>query len=863
MGLSKTDWLDLEKATRRYEIWSVTSETVELDETRGGQKVKVTKQALRSIGCAGLRVRLSEVMKRLEGHVWPEEGLISLTVFADTLVLDQALEINADGLVVVARTIEVMELQGKPLIVRTSSAGRARVMEVLAGRIVGGELKLQFERKEAGQVTPLGNYVVVAAADAYSVNFASLVRNAEGKETLKTGSDSDANTLADLAETPFALGAFHAGIEAAKQLAKSEEQKKVQLAAEMLRWVEGCARASYLGEEKNSVVVSEMADQASALLVSLRTAGGACFVPVLSPDVYREQVEQYLHALELYESDVLSLETTESVGQVLEKVSRGLGHSAETEILPLKTELGMVIENLKVLEESIGSLSSDYLAQSKLCDASYRALEKAARNAKQWKLIEAGIKLTFEGVSLAINMARYKKSLVTQLAPQLSKMPQKAWNVIDGWQTKDEVIKSIRGSKLFDSLKSTVLSSFSFGAAFADAVSGLGVDNKLIRTAETLLLSQQALVSNMERAARAWAGSLWSDLDVPTLPEELNQFRIEPNLAWDAYMLQAKTELEALPTQREARAYLNALAMLAEYGRAMNAKCVIYCEQLARGTVLKAQIAAATRAAAAWQALAEKSATDTERRAVLRSMLELRAESIRQSIYVAWTYYRSCHLYLLFERPPFVVDMAMTAAELRDEWNGVSRWMTRLLGDDGSKHAVTLPASQVRIDFELPVIMPDADGTEGQVACFAPATEERGAELRWTIPHGNRQWAGILPEDGKVAVWVESARLVLEGVQPNAAGNVIVRLGTSGCYQNGFGGDSNGSFVNKPMGAYYCFRPRQGGDEIYAPWTMNAKRYQLPTPFTQWSATFDRNGGDASKVTKLRLELTVAFRTRA
>jgi len=248
-------------------------------------------------------------------------------------------------------------------------------------------------------------------------------------------------------------------------------------------------------------------------------------------------------------------------------------------------------------------------------------------------------------------------------------------------------------------------------------------------------------------------------------------------------------------------------------------------------------------------------------------MIQVRVDSIRQSIYVAWTYYRNSYIYLYFRKPPVVITQEMSASQLRDGLNGVSRWVTKLLGEDGASNAVTMPSRQARIVFELPVVKsgeaaPNAD----RVARLEPATETRGAELRWTIPLGgglakgeDNPLAGVLPQGGDVAIWVEEAKLVLDGVKPNDKGNGIVWLGTSGHYQNGFGRREAYSFVNRPIGAYYCFR----GQETYVPWTVQAGVYQMPTPFTQWKATFDKQGGDATGVTKLRLELVVSFRGRS
>lgn len=836
---------ELEKETKKYHVLSISTRAVEVEE--GNPKKTVTKQGVQQVACAGLRVSLAELLEGIaKAGIVPPAGMVSLTIYADTLVLDPGsdlpLEINARSVVVVARKIEATGLEDKSIPVHAPAKKETtHVVEILAGTIAGG--KLQLAPKTEGK-TNLAPWTPVVGLPVQT-SFCEI--SSDGK--INSYAKRDPVFLADVVERPLALNAFKAAVAAATYLGRSEEAEQVQLAREMLAWVETLMRSSRAGGAESNVLFEELADQASALVVTLRTAGEAYFVPALSSELYLQQGDQLLRALESYEGHLRSLDVTTDIGKVVETVSGGLNNVAELEMKPLKTELGLVLSNMKVLDESINELTAKYIDQHEKCTQLYDDLDAALSDAQMKKVLGACFRLALEGGVLLYRIGRVIGSRNPLPDPNRDPVVQ---------DVLDQLEKERRDTDALNNLKQYGLQLLDVVGEFGGIFAGTGISSQMLDAAHELLLAQQAVLANVHRGSRIWAKSLWSDVEVPEFPEELNANRIDPCLAWDKFLREAKTTLLGVPAEKAASKYLDGLTTLADYGKAVNAKTIVYCEQIARGTVLKSQIAATTNIAAEWKAIAQKAGSEQEKLGVLKGVVQLRIDSIRQSIYVAWTYYRNSYFYLNFQRPPFTADVNLSAEQLRGGFLGVSRWVARVVGEDATSRPITMPSSNVKISFEFPVAMDGDSPVEGaRVARLTPATKTSGAKLNWTIPLGDRDLNDVLPRNGDVAVWITEAKLFLDGVAPNNRNNVLVRLSTSGYYQNGFGVENAYRFVTKPLTASYCYTVP---NTVYAPWTINTAVYQMPTPFTQWTAEFEKNGGDPSNATVLRMELTVAFR---
>ena len=114
-------------------------------------------------------------------------------------------------------------------------------------------------------------------------------------------------------------------------------------------------------------------------------------------------------------------------------------------------------------------------------------------------------------------------------------------------------------------------------------------------------------------------------------------------------------------------------------------------------------------------------------------------------------------------------------------------WVAKLLGDDPSGGRITLPARGVPVTFTFPVVAADDADAPVEAARLHKATATRPAVLSWIIPADTQQLVGVLPNRGKVAIWITAAEFVLDGVTANDKGNVLVQVATSGSYTNGYG----------------------------------------------------------------------------
>jgi hypothetical protein len=162
------------------------------------------------------------------------------------------------------------------------------------------------------------------------------------------------------------------------------------------------------------------------------------------------------------------------------------------------------------------------------------------------------------------------------------------------------------------------------------------------------------------------------------------------------------------------------------------------------------------------------------------------------------------------------------------------------------------------VTFTFPVVAAGDAHAPVEAARLQQATATRPAVLSWVIPADTQQLVGVLPDRGKVAIWITAAEFVLDGVTANDKGNVLVQVATSGSYTNGYGPADAHSFVAKSMIGDYGYRVADG--VVYNGWKVPAAATMTPTPFTQWTMAFPKGGGDPSTATSLQMKLTVTFR---
>lgn len=803
-----TDWAALNQQTAAFNSLTTTT-----DEVSGAV----------SIIYSGLEAKLTDVLAAAAGA-----QIASVTIYADTLTVDTD-TVTAGGLVLVARSLDVSGIAGGALGLAAPSGGSA-VAELLVGGVAGGAASLAQSPLPEGQAP--------AAVPAGMRPMSALVYSISPGAAPAAQVLTDAAYLQDLAGRVWALNSLKASYTAGAGLMDSDSADDRALAQQMFDWVVACAGTMALGGAAIPSDYLELYHQAGALLVTLNVAPGGYFVPVLSSDMYQGQIDGLLGALAGYEANLATLAVETGIAAAVAEVSSTLQGTAMDEMAPLQAQLSQIQDNIQALYKSIIVLRSDFDIQADQANTDYQNLAAAVALQELAQFLQDSISTAMSVISLGVAVAKGSEGDVG--------------SVTDGMSALSGGVTSAMAA--IDDLKMTPPGG-----------------EELVQQAKQLMQMQLALMTSFEAATILWAQSQQGGGGDP-LPSALASVAVDPSLAWDNYVIQAQAVLtsvkenigsgsDAQAAQDAANTYLASLEILAGYGKAIDGKFAAYSGQLAQATVVNAQIAAAKNVAARWQQQEAQAKSDEEKLAILRSIVQGRADALKRSIFVAWTYYRASFFYVQLTEPPVAINLAMTSAQMKDAFASVSTWVAQLLGTASDGQHIVLPNNDVEIAFAFAIRTAGdtsqtvAPGTD--VALLTPAANGKPAQLAWTIPLGDSQLVGVLPENGDVAIWITEISFTIDGVEANQKGNVLVSVATSGTYENGFGPGQSYTFFSQGLVGEYGYSP--GSGDIYIPWQIPTAVYMTPTPYTQWSMTFDPQGGDPSQATTLHMAMKVAY----
>jgi hypothetical protein len=383
-------------------------------------------------------------------------------------------------------------------------------------------------------------------------------------------------------------------------------------------------------------------------------------------------------------------------------------------------------------------------------------------------------------------------------------------------------------------------------AAIDIATKGIEGQAGLVKTAKELVTAQNQVL--MAYLSTAGAAEL-----VGSPPPQLTA--VDTQLRWDNYLASVHISLKGVTGGGKLDV---ALTVLGNIAKAMGSKLAAVSSLRAERNIVRSQIAAVQASQQRFDALIAAAATDGEKLAAARGALQGRVDALRRSLFVAWNAYRNSYYYLYFSEPPAPVNLDMSTADLRAAFGATSVWVSRLLGDDPNGGRITLPSRGVPVTFTFPVVAAGDTGAPLEAARLRPATATEPAVLSWTIAADTQQLIGVLPDQGKVAIWITAAEFLLDGVTPNSTGNVLVQVATSGSYTNGYGPTDVHAFVAKSMIGYYGYRVADG--VVYNGWNVPEAATMTPTPFTQWTMAFPKGGADPSTAKTLQMKLTITFR---
>jgi hypothetical protein len=793
---------------------------------------------------SGLQLRLSELAR-----LAPSSGGSTMAVWTDTLIVDYP-SFDWEANIVVARRIDVSMLQGSPMPIRVPPKGKNSVCEFLLGESEGGApFQLTTTANQAGT----SEFTVPVSVDPLQVVYFIAEPDGSSKNQI-TGKPGE---IRDLLCRPWALNSLQSSFTAASWLMDSTDPKDIDTAKSMLNWVVSSIRALGPANDRLSAEFVELYGQAASLLVTLNVSSGAKYVPVLSADYYTTQAGKLLDALQVYEGNLKILQVQDDIKNAIAQVSATLAGVAQDEETPLQVDFDNLSESIKNLTESVNKLQLQFDLQNIEATTRFMLLKNALANMQITQFLEACFKFAIDVVKLG---AAIGGMVATGGASGAAGGAAGAGEGAAGG-----------GAEGAGSILEPLAGLLQNGFDMVSAATKSYPDSPLPGQAKTLMQVQSQLMTSFVSSAALWNAAQSGKL--AQLPQSLGAVAIDPGLAWDNYMIEAENALSNMSlligsgsgsgeAQAAANDYLASLKILAQYGKAINAKFVVYTEQLARAIVVKAQIAAAKNVQARWQELQASAKTDQEKLAALKGMIKKRTDAITRSIFVAWRNYRNAYYYMFFKAPSAAIRLDMNAAQLKDAFANVSLGAAGLLGDVPDSQKVRLPQENVAISFSFDIVRQGVQtGANDAAALLTPASNGVPASINWCIPIGDRQLKGVLPNGGNVAIWISKAEFWIEGVTANAKGKVIVDVATSGSYVNGYGPANAKEFVNKGMQANFAYD--QASSQAYIHWQIPQAVYMTPTPFTQWSMQFDKDGGDPGRATKLRMDLTIAYRAQS
>ncbi|TDD53352.1 hypothetical protein [Saccharopolyspora elongata] len=773
----------------------------------------------KEVTVSGLRVRLSEIGACTQ----------LMSVFADTLVVDYP-TFDAPGVVVVARSLDLSALSGSALPLRVPAGHGPNVAQFLIGGTVGGDFRINTENVTSGAKTvPVGMTPLKAA-----------LHQVAHDGTITQDINSGAKDIADLTGRPWALGSLKASVTAAGSLMDTGIPADTALARSMLAWVVACIQQA--GQTCfSSATVAELATvgrQAAALLATLDVASGARYVPVLPGAFYKDKTTALLGVLGGYQADLNTLSTAQETSKALKRVAGTLAANAKTETDPLTVRLHSITSNVDHLKADLTTLTGQLDTQYNRAHTAFTVMRAKIALQDVQNFVDAYFGAVIAVVKVGVGAAQAVEdpTKVSEVAHGLYDAADKAYTAI-GQIPEDQP-----------------------------------GDDELLQATRTLLRTQQRIIASFESATTLWNAQDNETIGASPRPltESDQQFAADPTVAWDVYLTRAQAALDTIKqrigqshaeeAQQAANNYWAELMIFGRYGKALAVTANAYAAQLAEASMVRAQIKATNEVADRWKALEQTCRTDKERQALLMGILQTRVDTVKRSLHVAWTYYRDAYFYLYFAQPP-AIDLDAPISDIRRQLAAMTDWVERAISQSGNK--VQLPGRDATISLDLPIIHADTahQSAAGVIAAtLAQDPTNKMWTLSWTVPMGAPLLAQQLPDNGNVAIWVTSAEFFVDDVTPNPAGRVIVEVATSGCYQNGFGPAESHTFVAKGITGTYAYK--QEGKQVYSPWEIGRDVYMTPTLFTQWTMTFDQNGGNPQRATKLRLNFHVDYQKK-
>jgi hypothetical protein len=732
--------------------------------------------------------------------------------------------IAAPGVSIVARAVVV---NGGPasLIVR-SDTPQAGIQLTTAE--ISGSLNAAFQKADGSAMAGPGSGPLAMSGLAYPQVI-----------TVSAASVSAASTaqqdVADSLHEPWAIVALEVSAAIAATLVDQGSGGALALAADMLGWVTGGCSALFAQQSQyqNVVDFGNLASlQATAVgLLSFTQAqtSGATYVPMLSADVYQQQINSLLALAQLYDGKIAAFQNQQNTDQLLASFASTLGDTYQEAQTPLLNALQRLAAESGLVEEQLINAAGQLQEVSATLGPLQQALVNAINDQLQQELVQSAVDTLSTLATLYVGAAGAILGDPEVLAGQATALIKVATDttkeLIDlGQKTTDEAISDGASSAALPPTPQNSAGTAQGAQYLAGSLANFGSAVALLWVVVAQVASSQPL-------------NLSADLanTVGKLPD-LSGFSVgglDPVTYWNAVVVQTTAAVKPHEDLPAATAYLEAVQLAATYGSAVGDLQMKLLELYAQGMTAFDQLYAAYQAQASWTQLQKSLTSTADQVAAAAGLLQRGYLNIKRSLVLAVEDYRAAFLYQWLQPAGIQIDVSMDLLTLQQQATNSITELNQVLAG-----TLTGPV-RPRQSFQ---------GVTYKVTQATPFTQVNGnAQAQFTMD------PTALAEqlDGNTALFLSAATFELEG--GTQSGEVELQITTSGHYNNQLGTNAF-RFVSRPVSMSNDYTPGNPPNFLTQWQFADAAMYLAPTPYTNWTLTVDK--GQWQDVTAINLTLS-------
>ena len=743
-----------------------------------------------------------------------------LVIAVDTL------EIAAGDTVIAAPGVDIkaraVVIDGDPATVIIRSDMPAGIQLTTAG--ISGNLNVAFQAADGSAIAGPGNGPMAMSSLVYPQVITAMAASAASPSTAQAD-------VADSLHEPWAIVALEVSAAIAATLVDQGSDEALEFAADMLGWVTaGCAALTACQAEFPTVDFGNLASLQSAAvgLLSFTQAqtSGATYVPVLSADLYQQQINSLLGLAETYDAKITAFQNQQNIDQLLASFAKTLSDTYQDAETPLLNALQRLQAESGAVQGQLTNAATQLEEVSATLGPLQKALVKAIFDESQQELVEAAVN------ALATILQLYV-----------------AVGAILLFESPDSVIQIAMGivQELIQLGEQGIDEAISAGAA--DAAKSPTLPGDFDGTNQGAQYLTGSLASFGQAVALLWAAvseaassqppNLSPDLvsAVDKLPD-LGGFSIgglDPVTYWQAVVVQVTAAVEPNKDLSQAVAYLEAVQLAATYGSAVGDLQMKLLELYTQGMTAFDQLVAAYQAQASWTKLQNSLTSQAAQAAAAIGLLQRGYLNVKRSLVLAVENYRAAFLYQWLQPADIEVDVSMDLVALKQAASDSITGLNKVLA--GTPAGPVRPRQNFQ-DVHYQVAQPQFTEVKGQ------------AQVQFTID------PSVLAQqlNGNTALFLSAATFELEGGTQSK--EVELQIETSGHYTNQLGTNAF-RFVSQPVSMTNDYDPGTPPTWVTEWQFADPALYLAPTPYTNWTLTVDQ--GQTQAVTAINLTLSGAM----